>query len=425
MNEDNNYMNNDEYSTQYSTEYSNYSMEPKKKKNHVFAKTVGCALAFGLIAGIVVFAVNYLGNKAFPVNDTGYTTVKGGDASTIKTATLLNQQLNTQTIVTDVSSIVESCMPSVVAIEGTVTKETTGFYQQKYESPVAGSGIIIGKNDTELLIVTNAHVVEDVNNLKVTFIDGAQISAVLKGSKSNKDLAVVAVKLSDISQDTMDSIVIAEIGSAENIKVGEAAIAIGNALGYGQSVTVGVISALNREVTIDGVTYNLIQTDAAINPGNSGGALINAYGQVIGINSAKLSDESVEGMGYSIPISDVMDIIEELMSKETREEVEESNRGFLGISGKDIDSATSAAWGYPEGIYVGKVQEGSAAEEAGIEYRDIIVGFDGSSVTTMTALKKKLSYYSAGETVEIELYRYVDNDYKLMTVEVTLKSSTN
>ena len=404
--------------------YNDYNEQPvkvKEKKGRGFLKAIGYGITFGLVAGIIIFGISYFGNKTFG-NSNSNSTFVAGNPSTIKTGYSVNKSLNSMSTITDVSSIVSACMPSVVAINGTMTTTTAGFYRQSYEAPVAGSGIILGKNDTELLIVTNAHVVDDVNDLKVTFIDDTQVEAVVKGSKSNKDLAVVAVKLSDIAQSTMDSIVIAEIGDASDVLVGEAAIAIGNSMGYGQSVTVGVISALNREITIDNVTYTVIQTDAAINPGNSGGALINQYGQVIGINSAKLSDESVEGMGYAIPISDVMDIIEELMSKETREKVEASKQGYIGISGQDIDASTAAVWGYPEGIYVGKVQEKSAADEAGIKYRDIIVSFDDESVTTMAALKKKLAYYSAGETVNIGLYRYEDDQYVLKTVTLTLKA---
>lgn len=413
----------------------NYNYEEPKKKDNKIGKVILSAVTFGLVAGIIIFAVSYFGHKYIPngnnpsgnvINTAGNgNNFVPGNPETIQTGNSSKDKLDKQVIVTDVSSIVESCMPSVVIIDGTVTQMINQvFFQTQVESPVCGSGIIIGKNDTELLIVTNAHVVEGVNNLATTFIDGTKISAVVKGTKSTKDLAVIAVKLTDIQQSTMDSILIAEIGSSSEVKVGEAAIAIGNAMGYGQSVTVGVISALNREITVDGVTYTLIQTDAAINPGNSGGALINAYGQVIGINSCKLSDESVEGMGYAIPISDVMDIIEELMSKEIREMVEENDRGVLGINGMDITAQNSASWGYPEGIYIGKVKEGSAADEAGLEYRDVIVSFDGDKVSTLSELKSKLSYYRAGETVEVGYYRYINGKYELQSTMVTLTKSS-
>lgn len=406
---------------------AHYYEQPKKKKERKLLKLIMNAICFGLIAGIIMFGIVYFGEKYIPngsKNSNYNTALRPGNPDTIQLGSDINKTVDMQVMVTDVSSIVKSCMPSVVAIDGTTTKVTSsGFYQQQVNVPVCGSGIILGKNDTELLIVTNAHVVEDVDNLKATFIDGSKISAVVKGTASSKDLAVIAVDLKDIKQETMDSIVIAEIGDASDIVVGQSAIAIGNAMGYGQSVTVGVISALNREVKVENATYNLIQTDAAINPGNSGGALINAYGQVIGINSVKLSNESVEGMGYAIPISDVMDIIEELMSKETRKEVEESNRGYLGISGNDINATTSSAYGYPQGIYIAMVQEDSAAEKAGLVYRDIIVGFDGEEVKTMSELKKKLAYYSAGEVVEVEYYRYVGKEYKLYKTNVTLQKS--
>jgi len=398
----------------------------KKKRDFKVLKTIFLALLFGVISGICMFGVNYLGDKYIPQGNSSTAgnpkTIKSVSFETASSVSSTNQSEGVT--VTDVSKLVEVCEKSVVAISGSIT---TSYYYQKYESDVAGSGIIIGLNDdeTELLIVTNAHVVDDVNDLKVTFADGEEATAVLKGSKTSKDLAVIAVYTKDITQDTMDCIAIAQIGDASEVKEGQAAIAIGNALGYGQSVTVGVVSALGRSITIESSVYeNLIQTDAAINPGNSGGALFNASGEVIGINSAKLSDESVEGIGYAIPISEVMDIIENLGSKVVRdEEVDENSRGYIGITGKDVTSNYSNIYGYPQGVYISKVEKDSPADMAGLKSGDIIVSFDDNDAKSMSTLKKLLSYYSIGETVEIEYYRLVDDEYELKSTTLTLRKN--
>ncbi|HBZ53358.1 MAG TPA: serine protease [Eubacterium sp.] len=406
-------------------EFDYYSNNNSPKKGTSFlkkaGKTVALGLTFGAVAGFSMFGINYLCNDT--IGQTTTSKSVAGNPSSIKTVSLTNTNSSSSVsgiTVTDVSGIVDACMPSCVAITGKVT--ATSFYQ-RYEAEVAGSGIIIGKNDTELLIVTNAHVVDSVNDLSVVFVNDKTVEAVVKGTKSSKDLAVIAVSLSNIDQETMDSIRIATIGDASLVKEGQAAVAIGNALGYGQSVTSGVVSAKGRTVTIEGTEYsNLIQTDAAINPGNSGGALINAQGEVIGINSCKLAQEDVEGIGYAIPVSEVMDIIEDLMNKETRNVVDESERGYLGIAGKDIGDEYVSLYGYPEGIYVSNVLKDSPAEAAGLKKGDIIVGFDGDTVKQMTTLKTRLKYYKIGETVEVEYYRLEGDKYVLNTTKVTLRA---
>lgn len=352
-----------------------------------------------------------------------------GDDQTI-TSTETTQLATT---VTDVSSVVEAVMPSVVSITNLSTTQVqvpdyfSGFggggqggniYEQEQES--SGSGIIIKKNDTELLIVTNNHVVSDATTLSVGFVDGSVVEAKIKGTDSDTDLAVIAVSLEDIDSNTLNEIKIAELGDSGQLKVGEAAIAIGNALGYGQSVTTGVISAVDREVTVDNVTSDLIQTDAAINPGNSGGALLNMKGQVIGINSVKYASTEVEGMGYAIPISKAIPVIDELVTKETRDKVDSADTGYLGIAGVDVSEEAASTYNMPTGVYVAQVVEGSAAETAGMKKGDIITKFDGSSVTSMESLQNALQYYAAGSTVVITVQTAQDGEYQEKDITVTL-----
>ena len=289
----------------------------------------------------------------------------------------------------------------------------------------AGSGIIIGENDDELLIVTNNHVVADSNKISVKFIDDEVVEAQIKGTSPSMDLAVLAVKLSDVQETTKGSIAIATMGDSDTLKVGEPVIAIGNALGYGQSVTTGVVSALNRtlEVSETGTSNALIQTDAAINPGNSGGALLDIKGQVIGINSNKIGGSTVEGMGYAIPISSAQPIIEELMNQETKEKVDEGNRGFLGISCINVTKAMGDAYGMPEGIYVAQVYAGTGADNAGLVKGDIITGFAGATVTTQDDLTNSMQYYAIGDTVELTIMRGNPTEgYQEQKVSVTLTS---
>ena len=344
----------------------------------------------------------------------------------------------------DVSDIVEAAMPSIVSITTKSVEEVQNYYgmfgqygayspSQEQEVQGSGSGIIIGKNDSELLIATNYHVVEGAETLSVGFCDSTACKAKVKGYDSEKDLAVVAVSLDDIDSDTMDAITIATIGNSDDLKVGAQVVAIGNALGYGQSVTTGIVSAKNRQLNSDDTVgdydsdsnsaTNLIQTDAAINPGNSGGALLNMNGEVVGINSAKLASTEVEGIGYAIAISDVTDTLESLMNEETRDKV--NNHGVLGITVQSVDSEVSEAYGVPEGVLVRDVTEGGAADKAGIEAKTIITKFAGKVVTTKEQLVDFLSYYEPGEDVELTIEVPDGKGYKEDTVTVTLGENTN
>ena len=399
------------------------NMKKEKKKSRV-GKAVGLvasAAVFGLVAGGVMFGVNHVATDYFGTETASTeSTVKiGRDNDSIKETVLAPTKSSNM----DVSSIVDSAMPSVVSIYGKaeVTADTW-LGRQSYEQQSSGSGIIVGKSDSELLVVTNNHVIENTDSLEVEFTDGTKAAALVKGGDSGNDVAVVAVQLSDLSEDTLDKISVADIGDSESLKVGQGVVAIGNALGYGQSVTVGYISALDREIqTKDGVTRNLLQTDAAINPGNSGGALLNMQGKVIGINSAKYSDTEVEGMGYAIPISTVKDLIEDFSNKDSRTVVEEDKQGYIGIQGKDIDSQMAEAYDMPQGIYVYKVVEGGAAASSELKAKDIITKFDGQTVQTMEDLKKMLVYYESGKTVDLTVQRLDENgDYVEKTVSITL-----
>lgn len=345
----------------------------------------------------------------------------------------------------DVSDIVDEAMPSVVSITTKSLQEVQsyfGFFQygngrsyapQVQEVEGSGSGIIIGKNDESLLIATNYHVIEGATTVSVSFIDGSSLEATVNGYDEDRDLAVVSVPFSDISDETLEEISIATIGSSDDLKVGEQVVAIGNALGYGQSVTTGIVSAKNRRLNDsaqsvdeddpDGV--NLIQTDAAINPGNSGGALLNMNGEVVGINSAKLASTEVEGMGYAIAISDVSDILEKLMNETPREKIEDGNHGVLGITGATVSDEGVQLYGMPEGVYVKEITEGGAAEKAGIRTNSIITEFDGKKVKDIKTLVDLLEYYAPGEEVEVT-YKVINGDsYEEKTVTVTLDENTN
>lgn len=330
---------------------------------------------------------------------------------------------------TDVSQVVEEAMPAVVAVASTAVYQTPDFGfgwffgggSQSYEVPSSGSGIIIGENDTELLIVTNNHVVQDTVSLKITFVDDAAVDAAVKGTDTDTDLAVISVPLDQIPQETKEKIAVARLGDSDGLKVGQGVIAIGNALGYGQSVTVGYVSALNREIkTSDGNTRVLLQTDAAINPGNSGGALLNMKGEVIGINAAKYSSTEVEGIGYAIPVSSVQDILDELMNRKTRSEVAEEKRGYLGIQGTTVDEDAAAAFGMPKGVYVYKILKDGAAADSQLREKDIITKLDGMTVKSMQELQKLLKGYESGETIELLVQRQEDGQYKEIQIPVTL-----
>ena len=329
-----------------------------------------------------------------------------------------------------VEEVAAAVMPAVVSITNRSVTEVQDIFSRLYgrrggtyefENESAGSGIIIGENDSELLICTNYHVIENADEITVGFVDDSIYSAELKGGDQSNDLAVVAVNLDDLSDDTLSQIKIAQIGTSDDLAIGQQVVAIGNALGYGQSVTTGIISALNRTIQLDTYTAEMIQTDAAINPGNSGGALLDMNGRVIGINSAKAAETGVEGMGYAIPISSAEPILEDLMNRETRTEVvDESECAFIGISGEAVSEEMASLYGIPEGIYVTEVSGGSPAEDAGIQRGDVITKFEGSSVTNMNQLRDQLQYYAAGETVTITISQAHDGVYEEQDIEVTL-----
>ena len=398
----------------------------KERKKSKVGKAVGLvasAAVFGLVAGGVMVGVNTVANSYISSNVETKDNIVIGNQTDIKSESESTAAPATNLSNMDVSTIVDKAMPSVVAIYGKAEITQNSFFgTQSYEAQSSGSGIIVGKTDTELLVVTNNHVIADTDSLEVEFNDGTKAAASVKGGDSDNDVAVVAIKLSDLSEDTLSKISIANIGDSNDIKVGQGVVAIGNALGYGQSVTVGYISALNREVKTEGGTSrNLLQTDAAINPGNSGGALLNMKGEVIGINSAKYSDTDVEGMGYAIPISAVKDLIAELSSKETRTVVAAENQGYLGIQGKDIDEEKAKAYDMPQGIYVYKVVEGGAAASSDLKAKDIITKFDGQSVRSMESLKNMLTYYESGKTVDLTVQRLDESgNYVEKTVTITL-----
>lgn len=410
----------------------------KKSFNNWFSKNstakkyisgVLAAVVFGVVAGSAMYGTYHIEKKYLGGNDTKNYTISTVTSNIDKvTSDDINANGDTnlsQYSSMNVESVAQAALPAMVALNGTTTVSSSssmyGWGQQQYEASTSGTGIIVGKNDTELLIVTNAHVVDNVSNLKCVFVDDQSVSATVKGSKSDQDIAVVAVSLSDIPSDTISKIAIAELADSDTIAVGQQVVAIGNALGEGQSVTNGIISALDRSITVNNVTFSgLIMTNAAINSGNSGGALLNASGKVIAINFAKTSSDGVEGMAYSIPVSNVKELISSLMSKQKRQKVDSDNAGYLGIAAIDITSTYASMYGYPQGIMVRTVASGSAAEKAGLSVYDIIVGFDDQSISTMSGLQSLLQYYSAGETVKVDYYHLEGSEYVLKSVEVTL-----
>ncbi len=414
----------------YRNEYRETVQAPRKKNSWArkAAGITAAAVLFGTVAGGVMTGVNYVGARltgladitaTAPAETEGTTTAQVPETS----AASNNGSTTAVSTVTDVSSIAEKAMPSLVAINDTMTVEQNNFFgmPQTYQAQSSGSGIIVGQNDTELLIATNNHVVSGATDMKVTFTDSTQIAAAVKGTDSATDLAIIAVKLSDIPSDTMSKIKVATLGDSDNVKVGQQVIAIGNALGYGQSLTVGYISALDREITDEnGIQHTYIQTDTAINPGNSGGALLDLNGNVIGINAAKNASTEVEGMGFAIPISKAQEILNNLMTKKTREAVDESAQGYLGIQGTNIDANASKEYGMPVGIYVYKIVEGGAAANSDLKEKDIITKFDGQSVTNMEELKQMLTYYEGGSTVSLTVQSLVNGSYVEHEVQITL-----
>lgn len=405
---------------------------PKKKKEHKkMPKAVavtGLALMFGVVSSATFLTTNYVGTKVLKLGTTQKSTSTTSTSAVTSNASLTK----TSSVVTsDVSSVVENVMPSIVSITNMSVQEVQNYFggTSKQESESAGTGIIISQNDSELLVVTNNHVVAGSDTLTVTFADGNSVEANIKGTDSEYDVAVVAVPLDSISEDTKKAISVATLGDSTELKVGEPAIAIGNALGYGQSVTTGVISALNRSVSETDQTtgettessVKLIQTDAAINPGNSGGALVNASGEVIGINSSKLVGDSVEGVGYAIPISDVSDLIENLMNQETKTKVAEADQGAIGIKGMSVSTEYSQQLNMPEGVYVSEVTKGGGAEKAGMTRGCIITGIKGTTVSRMDDLQEQLQYYAKGDEVELTIQVPQSNgEYQEQSVNVTL-----
>ena len=453
MSEYNNNFENKDNMDQYGFQGGELNQAParKSKKQHSgrtgrAVKKLGAitlsAVLFGGVAAGTFQTVNHIAGY------TSYTTPEAGNTSAA--VSLSDSQESQSALRTasagaaqtargnlDVSDIAESVMPSIVSITNKSVQEIKNYFSmfgyggqsRLMETESAGSGFIIGKNGEELLIVTNCHVVENADMLTVCFVDNQAYEASIKGTDSANDLAVIAIPLSSISLDTMAQIRVASIGDSEALKVGEQVVAIGNALGYGQSVTTGIVSAKNRSIAGSGddplvkgeETPTYIQTDAAINPGNSGGALVNMNGEVVGINSAKMSSTEVEGMGYAIPVSRVSHIIESLMNETTRAKVEESQRSNMGISGITVDSAMGQTYGIPTGVYIVDVTEGGAAEAAGMVKGDVITEFDGKAITNIQGLRELLQYYAAGETVEVTLKVLEEGRYSHKTVSLTLE----
>lgn len=430
---------------QGSTQPEQNKVKPKKAKkpfNGSYLKKalvcVSLGLLFGAFAGLGLWGVQTLTGmsdqsraktEASPAAETMSEDVvpENNAAGTVKedAKTTANGLHVTQSITAsavDVSEVAKEVMPAIVSINNHYA-ETMSWFGQQYvnEADASGSGIIVGQNDTELLIATNHHVISDTEGLTVQFVDGSEAEAAVKGTDAKMDLAVIAVKIDDVDKAALDKIAVATLGDSDSLVVGEPAIAIGNSLGYGQSVTTGVISALNRTIELsDGADGTFIQTDAAINPGNSGGALLNMKGEVIGINSNKIGGSAIEGMGYAIPISAASPIIAELMLKETKNKVAEDERGYLGISGITVTEYVIEAYGMPEGVYISQVYENTAAAAAGLRKGDIITAFDGERITSMDELQKELEYHAEGDTVEITVMSVGIEGYAEKTLQLTL-----
>lgn len=405
-----------------------YTKQPRQKKKKdpnrfsvKLAKCVAIALVFGLVAGATFTGVQYGLGKTF-----GISTIVGDKDKENSSIAVSNTSVGKAVQLTDVSGLVQEAMKACVSITNTYTYTSQGFFGmggQSYEATSCGTGVIISQDEKYLYIASNNHVVEDAEALTVQFCDESTVAAEVKGTDASSDLAVVKVELSSISDETLNKIKTATIGDASSVLVGNACIAIGNALGYGQSVTTGVVSALNRSISVQDEstgaisTYSgLIQTDAAINPGNSGGALLNANGEVIGINSAKYSDTNVEGVGYAISMTDALPIIQQLI---TQEKVEEARAGYLGIQGYDVSEDVASKYGLPKGVYVYQALAGKGAQAAGIESGDVITGINGTQITSMTELQEKLSYCAEGDVVTVSVAKRANN-YQEAEVQVTL-----
>lgn len=438
------------YGNTYPNDYMQMNRTPdkkpdKKKANHgsYLKKAMVCVslgLLFGVFAGLGLYAVQSVTARfGVSVEESVPYDVETAAEDVVNAATEIADKTaeefkNTQaesgihvtdsltTVAADVSGVVKEVMPAIVSINNHYTEKISYFGQTIVnEADASGSGIIVGQNDTELLIVTNYHVIADTEKLTVQFVEGSELEASVKGTDADMDLAVISVPLTRIDNKTMQEIAIATLGDSDSLEVGEPAIAIGNSLGYGQSVTTGVISALNRNIELsDGSDGTFIQTDAAINPGNSGGALLNMKGEVIGINSNKIGGSAVEGMGYAIPISSASPIIAELMLKETKNKVAEEERGYLGISGINVTPDVSGTYGIPEGVFITQVYDSTAASAAGLKKGDIITALNGEEITTMDELQKELEFHAKGETVEITIMTPSNNGYVSKQVRLTL-----
>ena len=420
-----NYYNPDDNQFQNNYSQGENNHQKKSKKITKVIAVIGLAIIFGIVSSGVFLSTSYIGTNILGLNKNSNSDVKTSTTAVTKSSSV---------VTSDVSSIVNDVMPSVVAITNMSVQEVQNFWGQtsQYQSESCGTGIIIAKTDNELLMVTNNHVIADNESLTVTFDDDTSVDADVKGTDSEHDLAVIAVPLDQISSKTMEKIAVATLGDSTALQVGEPAIAIGNAMGYGQSVTTGVISAVNREsTTTDEQTgeteetgVKLIQTDAAINPGNSGGPLVNANGEVIGINSSKLASTTVEGMGYAIPISDVSDIIDNLMNQETKHKVSEEKKGYLGVKGYDVTEESAKKYNMPTGVYVAEIVKGGGAEEAGITKGNVITALNGTTVNSMEELQKELGYYESGKTVSVTIQVPENNgEWTEKTVDVELGKS--
>jgi len=413
--------NNTQSQVNYSIPGTSPEKKPKKKRRFLGAfKLVAAAMAFGLIAGAafqgfyMVAHLNVTDDNNLQVTEVA-DTANSGD-------TIIPVSTTTEGVVTDVSDVVSKVMPSIVAINSTIPVTSYDFFGRGYSEPqqASGSGIIVQQSDSELLIVTNNHVIDGAESVDIVFSDGSTVAAEVKGADANTDLAVLSVKMSKLSDKTAKTIKVATLGNSDKVQPGEMAIAIGNALGYGQSVTVGYISAVNREVTINDQTMTLLQTDAAINPGNSGGALLNAKGEVIGINSVKYASEEVEGMGYSIPISSAIPMIKELISRQV---IATEDQGFLGVNAstaQDVTDLYSQRFNMPVGVYVNDVIKGSPAENAGLVQGDIITGLDGTAIKTIEELKSALSYKKEGQKIELVIQTKEKGSYVEKTLTISL-----
>lgn len=414
--------------------FSAKDIQPRKKTG--LGKKIAALCLSGLLFGTcaagaylgVTYAVGGMVSSEQGTTSSSETVVKGyTDIKHVETSAVSSDQAEKLPVAMDVSSVVENVMPAMVSIVNNYTETYSTVFGQKYtqHASSSGSGIIIGQNDTELIVASNYHVISGSEEIVLTFADGTSATAYVKGTNPDMDLAVVAVPLESLTQETMDSIAIAKLGDSDSLKLGQPVIAIGNALGYGQSVTTGVVSAVDREITLENdTTGKFIQTDAAINPGNSGGALLNLNGEVIGINSNKIGGSTVEGMGYAIPISAAEPIISDLSLQTTKMKVDEANRGYVGIAIREVSASMAQTYGMPQGVYITEIQEDSPADKAGLQAHDIIVKFDTFEVESYADLQEALQYFAAGTTVQVEVMRIQDNQYQSVVLDMTLGEKT-